>query len=51
MKVLFLDMDGVLVTQRPSVAEPNLVENLKYIINTTGARIVLSSDWRRTKVG
>jgi len=49
MKVLFLDMDGVLVTQRPSVAEPNLVENLKYIINTTGARIVLSSDWRRTK--
>lgn len=49
MKVLFLDMDGVLVTQRPSVAEPNLVENLKYIINTTGAKIVLSSDWRRTK--
>mmetsp|Transcript_39049 Transcript_39049/g.96748 ORF Transcript_39049/g.96748 Transcript_39049/m.96748 type:complete len:456 (-) Transcript_39049:1180-2547(-) len=49
MKILFLDMDGVLVTHRPSIAEPNLVENLRYIIQKSGARIVLSSDWRRTK--
>lgn len=26
-----------------------MVENLRYIISNTGARIVLSSDWRRTK--
>ena len=26
-----------------------MVENLRYVIQKTGARIVLSSDWRRTK--
>eukprot|EP00242_Pyramimonas_sp_CCMP2087_P013171 CAMPEP_0198213150 /NCGR_PEP_ID=MMETSP1445-20131203/28701_1 /TAXON_ID=36898 /ORGANISM="Pyramimonas sp., Strain CCMP2087" /LENGTH=166 /DNA_ID=CAMNT_0043887755 /DNA_START=524 /DNA_END=1020 /DNA_ORIENTATION=+ len=48
MKVIFLDMDGVLVTRRPGVAESKLVENLKYCVDTTNAKIVLSTDWRRT---
>mmetsp|Transcript_32728 Transcript_32728/g.45422 ORF Transcript_32728/g.45422 Transcript_32728/m.45422 type:complete len:99 (+) Transcript_32728:598-894(+) len=48
MRVVFLDMDGVLVTRRPGIAETKLVENLKYVIDQTGAKIVLSTDWRRT---
>ncbi|KAK3266497.1 hypothetical protein CYMTET_24882, partial [Cymbomonas tetramitiformis] len=41
-------MDGVLVTRRPGCCETKLVENLRYVIETTGAKIVLSTDWRRT---
>jgi len=48
MKVVFLDMDGVLVTRLPGVAESKLVDNLRYIIEQTDAKIVLSTDWRRT---
>lgn len=47
MKVVFLDIDGVLVTRRLGVFEEPLLLNLKRIIEETGATIILSSDWRR----
>jgi len=47
MKLLFLDIDGVLVTRRLGVFEDSLLKNLKRVVESTGATIVLSSDWRR----
>lgn len=49
MKILFLDIDGVLVTRSPGVFETELVMNLRHVIEATGAQIVLSSDWRRER--
>ena len=52
MKVIFLDIDGVLnVYSRDhdefgSQFHDHLVENLKYIIDNTNAKIVISSSWR-----
>ena len=53
MKVIFLDIDGVLNInyrgERDDYGQqfhPHLVENLKTIIETTGAKIVISSTWR-----
>ncbi len=55
MKVIFLDIDGVMITGthlKPSHAyngyefAPAAVENLKQIIDQTGAAIVVSSTWR-----
>lgn len=47
MKLIFLDIDGVLVTRRPGCFEEHLLRNLKRVCNESGAHIVLSSDWRR----
>mmetsp|Transcript_10030 Transcript_10030/g.21884 ORF Transcript_10030/g.21884 Transcript_10030/m.21884 type:complete len:280 (+) Transcript_10030:135-974(+) len=47
MKLIFLDLDGVLVTRRPGVMEERLLHNLQGLVARTGAEIVLSSDWRR----
>ena len=61
MKIIFLDIDGVLVTfqnKRQLINEEksllhtrkldhNLMLNLAYLIETTGANIVISSSWRR----
>mmetsp|Transcript_107981 Transcript_107981/g.170607 ORF Transcript_107981/g.170607 Transcript_107981/m.170607 type:complete len:239 (-) Transcript_107981:55-771(-) len=47
MKIIFLDIDGVLVTRRIGCFEENLLRNLKRVVDETGATIVLSSDWRR----
>lgn len=54
MKLIFLDIDGVLVTARTlkgrsglrAVADPACVAALNYITDTTGAKIVISSSWR-----
>ena len=55
MRVLFLDIDGVLnrTGYAPSASvglrswiEPDLARRLDDVIRQTGARIVLSSDWR-----
>jgi histidinol phosphatase-like enzyme len=61
MKILFLDFDGVLNHEEfyskrlitPSLEEypfseidPKSVEKLNYIINKTGAKVVVSSKWR-----
>eukprot|EP00927_Polykrikos_kofoidii_P045581 TRINITY_DN3961_c0_g1_i1.p2 TRINITY_DN3961_c0_g1~~TRINITY_DN3961_c0_g1_i1.p2 ORF type:complete len:167 (+),score=16.16 TRINITY_DN3961_c0_g1_i1:63-563(+) len=47
MKLIFLDIDGVLVTRRLATFEEPLLRNLKRVVDQTGAEIVLSSDWRR----
>ena len=48
MKVLFLDIDGVLrTTGHIDILEPALILHLKRIVEETGVKIVLSSDWRK----
>lgn len=47
-KVIFLDIDGVLnsnCSTEPTIAE-DMVKRLAYIVDKTGAFIVLSSSWR-----
>lgn len=47
-KIIFLDVDGVLNSNRstePTIAE-DMVKRLAYIVDKTGAFIVLSSSWR-----
>lgn len=52
MKLIFLDIDGVLALMHKerdeygSLFHPEFVENLKSIIDATGAKIVISSTWR-----
>ena len=52
MKVIFLDIDGVLNVipqghdKFGAIFHTHLVENLKRIIDETGAKIVISSTWR-----
>ena len=48
MKVLFLDIDGVLNTRNGSM-DTDKVELLRDIIARTGAGVVLSSTWRKTE--
>lgn len=45
MKILFLDVDGVLNT-RPGSLDPEKLELLADIVGATGCKIVLSSSWR-----
>lgn len=51
-KVIFLDIDGVLNVipqghdRWGALFHPHLVDNLKRIIDITGAKIVISSTWR-----
>jgi hypothetical protein len=52
MKVIFLDIDGVLNVipqghdKWGAIFHTHLVDNLKHIINITGAKIVITSTWR-----
>jgi hypothetical protein len=52
MKVIFLDIDGVLnvipkgFDKWGGIFHPHFVDNLKRIIDATGAKIVISSTWR-----
>lgn len=49
MKVIFLDFDGVIVTNRSANAftsDPACIQELQRIIDTTQAGIVVSSTWR-----
>lgn len=52
MKVIFLDIDGVLnvISQghdnHGALFHPHLVDNLRSVIDSTGAKIVVSSTWR-----
>lgn len=61
MKILFLDIDGVLVNRASyslpgsgsasrSIAHPDCVKALNRILTETGAFIVISSVWRRDGV-
>ena len=49
-KVIFLDVDGVLNSNRTLYEdislEDDLISNLKELIDKTGAKIILSSSWR-----
>ena len=49
-KVVFLDIDGVLNSDRTlyesSSLEDDLILNLKALVDKTGAKIILSSSWR-----
>ncbi len=59
--ILFLDIDGVLNTTRTwgawthlgrhEALEPVLVTRVAALVERTGARVVLSSMWRRSTVG
>lgn len=55
MKLIFLDIDGVLVTTNSMIPsdkyfghtfDKTCVQNLIQILNVTGAKIVISSSWR-----
>jgi len=52
MKIIFLDIDGVLNTYAeqgkhgPNYVDPKKVERVKKIVGATGAKIVISSNWR-----
>jgi hypothetical protein len=55
MKLIFLDIDGVMVTSRHLVQskryfgqefDPECIKNLKAILDKTDADIVVSSSWR-----
>lgn len=54
MKVIFLDIDGVLnvIPQghdaHGGIFHPHLVDNLRHIIDSTDAKIVISSSWRHS---
>ena len=54
MKVLFLDIDGVLnrfdLESIGSKVEDDLIENLVYVIKETGCKIVISSSWKMAPI-
>lgn len=48
MKVIFLDFDGVITTLESKwELDPKKMKLIKRICNKTGAKIVISSSWRR----
>jgi hypothetical protein len=58
MKVLFLDIDGVLNCAKtknprkfPYVVDPKLLARLSGLLDRTGAKVVLSSSWRLDPIG
>lgn len=49
MKLLFLDIDGVITTHKSNYClDPEKMELLGQILGRTGALIVISSSWRQT---
>ena len=46
LKVLFLDVDGVLCCNEYAVLQPELLANLRLVVEHTGCVVVVSSDWR-----
>ena len=51
MQVLFLDIDGVLVTAQPGKFHDDLIQALARVVRGSGCEIVLSSDWRSRAEG
>ena len=51
LTVIFLDIDGVICTSKEGncVLRTNLLRELQRIVVACDAKVVLSSDWRRTK--
>ena len=46
MKVIFLDIDGVLNYRGSDFIDARCLNNLRHIVNETGAKIVIISTWR-----
>ena len=46
MKIIFLDIDGVLNYSGSNILDAHCINNLKHIVKYTGARIVLISTWK-----
>lgn len=58
MKIIFLDIDGVLNCKRtpnprkfPFIVDPILLERFRRLLEVTGAQVVLSSNWRFDPAG
>lgn len=52
MRLLFLDIDGVLTTTvSPLELVPSCVQRLQNVLTVSGARLVLSSSWRIEGIG
>jgi hypothetical protein len=58
MKIIFLDIDGVLNCKRtpnprkfPFIVDPVLLERFRRLLEVTGAQVVLSSNWRFDPAG
>ena len=47
MRLLFLDIDGVVNSSGHNGLESEKLREVQRICHTAGAKIVLSSDWRR----
>jgi len=50
MKVIFLDFDGVITVPPKWYLKADKIKYIKQIVDTTGAKIVVSSSWRHTNV-
>ena len=50
MKIIFLDVEGVL-NGGESFLEPKCLKNLQKLIKKTKAKIVITSNWRKTEAG
>ena len=46
-RLIFLDIDGVICCNNEGVLEQSKLELLRQVVDATGAKIVLSTDWRR----
>jgi hypothetical protein len=58
MKIIFLDIDGVLNCNHtrnprkfPFIVDPTLLKRLNRLLQMTGAKVVLSSNWRYDPAG
>ena len=49
MKIIFLDVDGVINTIAADGICPAVMYRLKHILDTTGSHLVISSDWRKDR--
>lgn len=47
VKLLFLDIDGVICCNTSNHLEEAKLDRLRRIAEATGAKVVLSTDWRR----
>lgn len=50
MKIIFLDFDGVITIPPKWYINADKIKYIKHIVDTTGAKIVVSSSWRRENV-
>lgn len=49
INIIFIDIDGVLISDNDNTFNVNALQNLKYIVKKSNAKLVLSSTWRLHK--